>query len=402
MAAWFLLQALAARDLPVEGTVQRLQMQTGSLCWDIDDQLVTTQDETVVRRLAISCKGNVQVSANGLPKSFAAQAWRLWTKVDSPFDHGTDRLALATQGTHEAFQSAWSDIKSFATGEDAALALAQIAANRRYKKIFDNLKAAAGTAIAGTDVLGLIGCIDVLPFDFQQVPSKDEGNAIAVAHSLIAGGTAQDAKKLWGDIVGRARETRLGSGTLDMAAVRRWLRPRFPLKDLPDYEPSWARLRALSAETESIIQTALPSGASLDFRSECDRLLTELGAKPCLAIHGDSGTGKSALVKAFLDTHFPAATRICLAPEHLEQALNEAERARFGIAHPLIRVLDAAVTPENFLIIDSAERLSPPSRIKAQQLVKQLLELNASETPQPWRVILIGQPSSGRAVNCRR
>ena len=306
-------------------------------------------------------------------------------------NRATDRLALATQGTHAGFQSAWSDIKKFAAGDDAALALAQIVANRRYKKIFENLKAAAGTAVTDADVLGLIGCIDVLPFDFQQVPSKDERDAIAVARSLLLDGTAQDAKKLWDEIVGRARETRLGSGTLDMAGLRRWLRPRFALKDLPDYEPSWARLRALSAETESMVQTALPSGARLDFRSECDKLLTELGTKPCLAVYGELGTGKSALVKVFLDTHFPKASRIWLAPEHLEQALNEAERARFGIAHPLIRVLDAAVTPENFLIIDAAERLSAPSRIKAQQLVKQLLELNGSETPLPWRVILIGQ-----------
>jgi hypothetical protein len=248
-----------------------------------------------------------------------------------------------------------------------------------------------GKVVTDADLLGLIGCIDVLPFDFQQVPSKDESDAIAVARSLLAGGTAQDAKKLWHEIVDRARETRLGGGTLDMAALHRWLRPRFTLKDLPDYEPSWARLRALSAETESLIQTVLPSGASLDLRSECDKLLRELGTKPCLAVYGDSGTGKSAFMKVLLDTHFPAATRIWLAPEHLEQALNEAERARFGIAHPLVRVLDAAVTPENFLIIDSAEHLSAPSRIKAQQLIKQLLELNGSETPLPWRVIIIGQ-----------
>lgn len=253
--------------------MQRLQMQTGSLHWDVDDLLVTTQAETVARRLAVSCKGNVQVSANGFPESFAAQAWRLWTKSDSPFDRASDRLALATQGTHTNFQSAWSDIKKFASGDDVTLALAQIAANPRYKKIFDNLKAAAKTAVADADVLGLIGCIDVLPFDFQQVSSKDERDAIAVARSLLAGETAQDTKKLLEEIVGRARETRLGSGTLDMAALRRWLRQRFTLKDLPDYEPSWGRLRALSAETESLIQTALPSGARLEFRSECDLAL---------------------------------------------------------------------------------------------------------------------------------
>ncbi|GAA4133919.1 hypothetical protein GCM10023067_55660 [Aminobacter aganoensis] len=391
VAAQFVLSSLAGRGLPVEGNLQRLQMQTGTLQWDIDDLLVTAQDKAVARRLAVSCKGNVQVSANGLPESFAQQAWRLWTTTDSPFDRSTDRLALATQGAHDVFQSAWSDIKKFTAGADTALALAQIKANPRYKRIFDSLKAAAVTAVTDADVLGLIGCIDVLPFDFQRVPSKDEGDAIAVALSLLAGGTAQDAKRLWEEIVGRARETRLGSGTLDIAALKRWLRPRFALRDFPDYEPSWARLRALSAETESLVQTALPSGARLDFRSECDQLLTQLRGKPCIAVYGDSGTGKSALVKAFLDTHFPTATRVWLAPEHLELALNEAERARFGLAHPLIRVLDAAVTAENFLIIDSAERLSPASRLKAQQLVKQLLEMTGSEPPLAWRVILIGQ-----------
>ena len=174
VAAWFLLQALAGRGLLVEGCAQRLQMQTGSLRWDVDDLLVTTQDETVARRLAISCKGNVQVSATGLPESFAMQAWRLWTKADSPFDRGTDRLALATQGTHEGFQSAWSDIKKFAAGDDAALALRQITTNPRYKTIFDNLKTAAEATVTDADVLYLIGGINVLPFDFQQVPSKDE------------------------------------------------------------------------------------------------------------------------------------------------------------------------------------------------------------------------------------
>lgn len=391
MAAWFLLQALAGRDLPVHGSVQWIQMQTCSLCWDIDDLLVTTQDETVVRRLAVSCKGSVQVSVNGLPESFATQAWKLWAKAESPFDRVSDRLAIATQGAHEGFQSAWSDIKKFAAGSDTALALAQIAANPRYKKIFDNLRPATITAVTDIDVLGLIGCIDVLPFDFQRLPSKDESDAIAVARSLLGGGTAQDAKRLWDEIVGRARETRLGSGTLDVAALRRWLRPRFTLKDLPDFEPSWTRLRALSEETESLVQTSLPSGAGLDFRSECDRLLTELEKKQCLAVYGDSGTGKSALVKTLLDTRFPAATRVWLAPEHLEQTLNEAERARFGLAHPLIRVLDAAVTAENFLIIDSAERLSTALRLKAQQLVEQLLKMNGPEPPVAWRVILIGQ-----------
>lgn len=288
VAAWLLLQALAGRDIPVHGQAKLVQMQTSSLGWDIDDVLFTTQGQAGDQRLAISCKGNVQVSANGLPLSFAEQAWRLWTKAGSPFNRATDVMALATLGAHTRFQSAWSDIKKIASGADPSLAMAQITTNPRYDRIVGGLKAAAAdAAVADADVLSLIGRVEVLPFDFQQAQSKDERDAIAVARSLLSSATQQDAKRLWADIVSSARETRLGNGTLDIAALLRWLRQRFTLKDLPDYEPSWARLRALSTETESVIQTALPSGARLDFRSDSDLLLAELGTKPCLVVYGE-------------------------------------------------------------------------------------------------------------------
>src|SRR5438445_772122 len=82
-------------------------------------------------------------------------------------------IAMATQGAHTGFQSAWSDIKKIASGADPSLAVAQIAANPRYKRIVDGLKAAAGAAVADADVLSLIGRVEVLPFDFQQAQSKD-------------------------------------------------------------------------------------------------------------------------------------------------------------------------------------------------------------------------------------
>ena len=391
VAGWLILQALGARDLPIHGQPQRLQMQTGPLLWDIDDILLTTQGQFGAERLAVSCKGNVQVSANGLPDSFAAQLWRLWTKADSPFSRTADVMSLATQGKHAGFQAAWSGIKAAASGADPALARAQIAATPRYRRVFEALKSAAGVVVGDAEVLGLIRRVEVLPFDFQQAQSKDERDAIAVARSLLTDGSQADAKRLWSDIVGRARETRLGSGTLDFAELVRWLRPRFSLKGIPDYEPSWNRLRALSAETEGVIETALPSGAHLECVSDIDKLREQLGANCRLVIYGESGTGKSALVKSLLETHFSKAARVWLAPEHLEQVLDEAERVRFGIAYPLLRVLDATVASENLLIIDAAERLTPPARLKAQRLVAELLALNGAKTPAPWRIIVVGQ-----------
>ena len=73
--------------------------------------------------------------------------------------------------------------------EDAGLAWGRSQRTRGIREIFDNLKAAAETEVTDADVLDLIRRIDVLPFDFQQVASKDEIDAIAVARSLLVGGT---------------------------------------------------------------------------------------------------------------------------------------------------------------------------------------------------------------------
>jgi hypothetical protein len=391
VAAWLVLEALAGRDLPIRGDPQRLQMQTGPILWDIDDILFSTQGLAGEVRLAVSCKGNVQVTANGLPKSFTSQAWKLWTKADSPLNRAGDVMALATQGTHADFQAAWSEIKAAASGAEPALAAAQIRATPRYKRIFEAIKAAAVVPVDDADVLALIRRVEVLPLDFKLAQSKDERSAVAVARSLLTDATREDAKKLWSEMVSRAQGTRLGSGTLEVSDLLQYLRPRFSLKDLPDYAPSWSRLRALSAETENLVQTTLPSGARLAFEASIDELAMRLGAHSCVPIYGESGTGKSALVKTFLKARFPKAAVLWLAPEHLEQALNEAYRASFGLAHPLLRVLTTTVAPENFLIIDAAERLTPAARAKAEHLVSQLLASNGTATPPLWRIILVGQ-----------
>ena len=217
VAAWLVLEALAGRTLSVSGVPQRLQMQTGPLLWDIDDILFSAQDTAGEVHLAISCKGNVQVSANGLPESFATQAWKLRTKADSPLNRAGDVMALATQGTHRDFQAAWSEIKTAASGGDPALATAQIRATPRYRRLFDALKAAAVAPVDDAAVLALIRQVEVLPFDFKLAQSKDERSAVAVARSLLTDGTQEDAKRLWSELVSRAKETRLGSGTLELS-----------------------------------------------------------------------------------------------------------------------------------------------------------------------------------------
>ncbi len=395
VAAWFALEALTGKPLPgVGGAATRIQMQTASLGWLLDDVLVTAGPEESERRLAVSCKANLQVSASGLPADFMELAWKQWLDADDkPMRRGRDALVLATRGRHPAFDAVWSDAKAWAAGEDLTFAVAQISVSTKHKKVFERLKAAgtaAGFAVTDSDVVNLIRSVEVTPFDFQLANSRDEAAAIASARTLLTENSLEAGADLWKALVVRAAAARLGSGTLEVAELRRDLLRMFDLKDFPDFETSWTHLEALSRDSEAVIQTALPSGVTLT-RSAVKELADLMTANPVCIVYGDSGVGKSALAKSVLEAQFGDARRVWLNPEDLEKALLESTRRALGLGAPLLEVLGASARPENVLVIDAAEHVSPETTLRAEALIAELIKRNVNGEPPAWRVLVIGQ-----------
>ncbi|MGY3493923.1 hypothetical protein [Bradyrhizobium sp. USDA 4502] len=397
VAAWLLLKALTGEVLPsVEGTATRLQMQVEALHWTIDDILLTTQVPQDDRRyLAISCKGNVQVTASALPADFVGRCWEQWGKPDpNPMQRGNDRLLLVTRGQNNAFMATWSELKSAAGGADDALALGRMRASAKHRAVFDSVKkpaTGAGVNVSDSDVVAMIRIIDVVPLDFHIALSKDEASAIRQARSLLVSGSQTDGKKLWETLIALARNTRLGGGTLDLSEMWRQLRVAFVLKDHPDYSGSWTRLRALTLDYRAIVETSLPSGISIDRGDEVSAAVAAMGTEAECVVFGESGVGKSALVKAMLDERFPDAEQVWFGPDTLEPALSEAARVGMGLAHPLVEILHASARAENVFVIDAAEHISETGARKAKALIAALISKNAPDAKATWRVVIIGQ-----------
>ena len=121
----------------------------------------------------------------------------------------------------------WSDLKTWAAGADVAFAISQMRATAKHRKIFESIKAAAkdaGITAKDADVVNLIRSIDVAPFDFDLSGSADQQTAVGNARSLLANNTIDEGRKLWNELVTRSRDARLGTGTLDIADLRRDLR----------------------------------------------------------------------------------------------------------------------------------------------------------------------------------
>ena len=359
ISAWLQVKMLTGEPVPaIGGSGLQLQAQVSALGWSIDDLLLTAQGRTKSTvRLAISAKGSQQVSAAGLPADFVLRAWEQWRDPQSPMNHASDGLALVTQGPHGDFNSAWRDVKDACSGSDVAFAISRIRNNRRQSRIFDSVRKPGDSAPEATDeeTVELIRHLHVLPVDFQLAHSEFENQAIAQCRQLLASGELNEAKALWMGLIDVATEVRIRRGTITLDELWSLLRRRFGLRQHPDFARDWDTLSNLTADYKSRVETELPSGYRVPRSEEKEKLETAISTNTVTVVFGESGAGKSALVKNLLDERFTDRTQVWFGPDELKTALSAARRSTLPLQHELGRVLKASTNPLNVLVLDSAD-----------------------------------------------
>ena len=370
----------------------KLQMQTKALGWEIDDLLIRGRGDYGGEGplLSVSCKSNLQVSSAGLPAAFVRSAWVQWRKPGQ-MRHGLDSIALVTRDRHPAFSATWADIKTWAADSDITSTLAKINASTKHRKIFDSVRTPAATtetAASDEEAVVLIRALHVLPLEFQLVPSPTEQEAILACRGIVAGGKPEDAESLWKALVGHAESMRLAGGTIALEELWAELRVRFRLKDHPDFAASMGALTSLSVDYVSLIETGLPNGNQFTRTELTARLAAAIDHTPITFVYGNSGTGKSSLVKDLLGSRFSDRWQVWLGPEQAAAALSEVRRVSIGVDHPLLKVLVNTSNPKNVLVIDSAERLTPEDRVRVKALVGDLI---AAAPGDVWRIVIVGQ-----------
>ncbi|MFZ0246604.1 hypothetical protein [Candidatus Binatus sp.] len=400
VAAWLLTQMLSGEALPGIGPGgTQLQSQVSALAWHIDDLLVTAVQQPKSRRIALSCKSNQQVSSAGLPADFVLRAWQQWEEAKSgPMDLLSDHLALVTRGRHAKFDEAWSDIRNWCSGGNAALAIARIRQTKKHSTVFDSIKTPKGRVKKAEDeeTVELIRHLSVIPLDFQLDNSTSLKESIKRCRSLLVSGSQKEAEDLWGDLVADATTARVGHGTITLTEVWLKLRTKFSLKHHPDFEASWKALTALTNDYKTSIETMLPTGYSIERKEKAAELVELLHSQTVTVVYGQSGSGKSALVKRTLDRKFAGWTQVWLGPEQIEAATSEVDRAKLPLSHPLIDVLRVSVTGQNVLVIDAAERLNANCLPRIKQLIEKLVPIGFGAEGSSWRVVIVSQTEGWR------
>ncbi|WP_460130250.1 P-loop NTPase family protein [Pseudomonas sp. S3_A09] len=393
ISAWQLVKALSGEQAPgIGGVVTQVQAQVSALGWGIDDLLLTVQGTTALRRLAISAKGNLQVTAAGLPSDFVTRAWELWRDPQGLFNRAFDGLALVTLGTQKTFDPAWREVKNACSGTDISLAMSRIRSNRNQSGVFNSVQKPGGAS--DEETIELIRRIHVLPTDLQLAHSENKLQAIAQCRRLLESGSDDEAQALWNGLVDVAKEVRLRSGTITVLDLLSSLRGQFGLRHHPDFERDWETLFSITADHKARIETQLPSGYAVPRTAEKASLQSAIAEQPITVVFGESGSGKSALVKSVLDDEYLSWSQVWFGPEELKTALSAARRGTLPLRHELSLVLNATVKPHNVLVIDSAERIEAREFVVIRQLLRVILPSDSAETEGPWRVIIVMQTQS--------
>lgn len=378
-------------DMPIESIGvpgDRLLSQAASAGWQIDDLVcVGLSDNGLEHRLSLSCKSNIQVTNTGWPADFIQAAWQQWRNRD-PYRRSTDRMALVTRGRNVEFDATWSDLKSWCTDADPAIALGRINRLAKHRRMFDSVRepgAAKDTAPTDEETVRLIARLEIYPVDFQLSASRSLAEAKQRCRAALASNKADGAEDLWAALVKAAETARLGNGLVRLKDLVRTLSVRFALKSHPSIAASLDRLRALSEDHLATIETALPNGYTISRATEADALTKTLRECAGCAVLGESGSGKSALVRSVLDRQFPEATQIWLAPDVLSDALSVGRRQALGLDHDLVFVLERMPLARKVLVLDSTERLDLADLSKLEACLTRL-----ADDPS-WRAIFISQ-----------
>lgn len=394
VAAWFMTRALAGEPTPgLAAPPASIHFQTRPSGWFVDDLLVTATDGA---RLAMSCKSNVQVTGNGLPPDFVSDVRAQWVAT-GPFDPDRDRLMLVTQGTHAVFDAAWRSLKSWSENPDDAFVLDRIAAETRPSRVFNALTPEANRPGDRAVQLSVLRRTEHLRLDLQARHSADRDAAIARCRSALVDGDHVAAEALWRELIDLAKAARLGHGALAFDTVWSHLRTRFRLRGHPDHAAGWSALEAITHDHCDGIMTSLPLGLVLPRKELRLQLRDALANRQTTLIFGDSGTGKSALVKSVLEADHPDWRQVWVGPESLPDLLSREGRTKRGIPVTLKALFERSPTGTHVLVIDSAERLGATHT----PLVQALLECLGGAID--WRVVIITQPDdlstwAGRAA----
>jgi hypothetical protein len=400
VSAWWVLHMLAGQaPLDAElGAPTRIRLQARVDGWLLDDLVADFSFRGGPIRAAVSVKSGDVLRASRLQEEFVRDCWELHlTPGQTGFDAARDRLVLASAELSGQHRRTVNDALERASHHSPTLLEERI---RQENWCSQEVRAFIQSFACPADIPGshpfharlagaLLKAVRIQDFDFTRADSRSRAAALLMCREQTESRTAEEGLQLWDLLLTLVKELRASAGELTHETLLNRLRGRVRLKHHPDHAPDWERLTKLTQRWMGDTLDTI-GGIHLPRENPLETLTQALRSHRAVVLLGNSGTGKSALLKALLNSGAAVGPAYCL---HADQVARLDEQA---LALGPTRPLDALVTTQPaewaLLGLDGLDRLSRPQELESVARVIRALRLR--EPGFPWRLLLTCQSST--------
>jgi hypothetical protein len=390
VAASFLAQTLK-RAFPIEpefGPIAEVHFEARDAGQVLDDLLLVLKHGTEMTRCAISVKSNRHLTKAGFNDEFVGDAWEQWNgAAGASFNRETDLLGLIVGVIDSPTLEEWRGLQKqdfAATPERMVQRLAdsqQSSATQR--SIFESLRRPRnGVSPDAVETARLAARIRVLPF-----VEGEEGRYINLCAEIVLDGSLQEGGKVWSRLLQLAAENRGTGGYFDLAKMLRTLRPDFELRDYPDFEADWKRVDVISADNVNGVRSVIGTDIRLARTDQHNAILADVAGHNTVAIAGESGSGKSALVAQFVGGAGKFKRIVWLSAEQLSKPSQTELSHVFNLRHTLPELIRTSSLRGCVLVVDGFEKLEGDARRRALELIAAV----KSERFVRWKLIVTCQ-----------
>lgn len=349
------------------GLVERIDWQARDTGWILDDLLIGCRTNGGdLRSVGFSYKSNRQLTQNGFPSDFVDLAWGQWLGVDGGrrLVRKSDAITLVTASISADVFADWSALLREILGTTPERVVSRLQStpaqgsqsSKIQRSILDGFKCPNRYDHIATseEVVQLLHDVRVLVFDFGNPSSRDASTALRDCRSVLSSSNAAEATELWERLVGVCDEMRPIGGMLNLELLLDRLRGQFHLRDHPDYWADIDLLRTRSASSMEVVESRIARIAHLPRTDIKDRVRKTLGDSRACILTGDSGSGKSALLKE-LSAEYDVT--VWLSRDELDEATLVDLQKRLGLHHSIVETLNH-VSGSCLVVFDGIESCS--------------------------------------------
>lgn len=320
--------------------------------------------------------------------------------LGTPMEPGVERRLVVTVAGHQPSASELAELTELARSMDAAAFAVEVATDGRprqaLKSRYDHVRDLVAAALPsdGDAAATTWQLLQQLYVSMPRLEIPDEADWTALLTELESWARAQTAA---GADVLRAKLESLAAEYSPLAAVVRRTHlardAHAALRlDRRAEAAAWEELRRLDREARDGVRLVCGTdGARLPRDAALAALASALEDSPVLIVSGDSGTGKSALVRALVEQHEASEPEgfeaVVLNLRHLPRHPTE---LRSALGAPVERVLTEMHAPRRLLVLDGADVQAETDETPLGSVARSALEADVA--------VCIVASSEGRAA----